>query len=45
MSKDFLHKETNIISSFKINSFFNHPIIYESSQPIYFPIHKIILQD
>lgn len=36
---EFVHKETNIISSFKMNSSFNHPIIFEPKTPIYFPVH------
>ena len=33
-----IHKETNIISTFKINSQFKQPIIYEPKNFIYFPI-------
>ena len=32
------HKETDIICSFKMNSCFCHPIIYNPVHPIYFPI-------
>lgn len=32
-------QETDIISTFKMNTFFKQAIIYECSNPIYFPVH------
>lgn len=34
----FHHQETDIISTFKMNSYFRQPIIYESLRPVYFPV-------
>ena len=36
----FHHKETDIIAAFRMNSYFNHPIIYNPVHPIYFPIQN-----
>lgn len=33
-----LHKETDIISTFKVKSYFKEPMIYECRTPIYFPV-------
>lgn len=42
---EFSHQETDIISTFKMKAYFREPIIYECSNPIYFPVQHNKISD